>query len=256
MGCIGPMAGSVEDVALGYAALTNEENQLAATAGSLRGLRVGHIRDGYFATLVHPAVRGALDDAAEVLVAAGATLVEASLPGIDGALHTWGNIAWPEFAVAYPDLDLDRVGQQIAAHYRYGQDLSATDRSLALEHAARIQATFVAALHDLDALLLPVTAYPAPRFADEEIAVGDGQTLNVFRGGPVWFTCPIDIAMLPALSLPSGFDPEGLPLGLQLVGRFADEWTLLRIGHAYQALTTHHLSAPARPSFTTAEVPA
>ncbi len=41
MGCIGPMAGSVEDVALGYAALANEQNQLAATAGSLRGLRVG-----------------------------------------------------------------------------------------------------------------------------------------------------------------------------------------------------------------------
>jgi aspartyl-tRNA(Asn)/glutamyl-tRNA(Gln) amidotransferase subunit A len=247
MGCIGPMAGSVEDVALGYAVLANEPNQLAATAGSLRGLRVGHIHDGYFATLVHPAVRGALDAAAEVLAAAGATLVEASLPGMDGALHTWGNIAWPEFAVAYPDLDLDRVGQQIAGHYRYGQHLSATDRSLAHEHATWIQAVFVAALHDLDALLLPVTAYPAPRFADEEIAVGGGQTLNVFRGGPVWFTCPIDIAMLPALSLPSGFDPEGLPLGMQLVGRFADEWTLLRIGHAYQALTTHHLRAPALP---------
>lgn len=256
MGCIGPMAASVEDVAVGYAVLANEENQLPATAGSLRGLRVGHIGDGYFATLVHPAVRGALDAAAEILVAAGATLVEASLPGIDGALHTWGNIAWPEFAVAYPDLDLDRVGQQIAGHYRYGQQLSATDRCLAHEHATRIQAVFVATLRDLDALLLPVTAYPAPRFVDEEIAVGDGQTLNVFRGGPVWFTCPIDIAMLPALSLPSGFDPEGLPLGMQLVGRFADEWTLLRIGHAYQTLTTHHLRVPARPAFTPAEGPA
>ncbi|HLI55997.1 MAG TPA: amidase family protein, partial [Actinomycetota bacterium] len=112
---------------------------------------------------------------------------------------------------------------------------------------------FVAALHDLDALLLPVTAYPAPRFADEEIAVGDGQTLNVFRGGPVWFTCPIDIAMLPALSLPCGFDPQGLPLGMQLVGRFADEWTLLRIGQAYQALTTYHRRAPVLPSFTIVE---
>jgi aspartyl-tRNA(Asn)/glutamyl-tRNA(Gln) amidotransferase subunit A len=250
MGCIGPMAASVEDVALGYAVLANEQNQLTATPESVRGLRIGRIHDGYFATLIHPAVRNALDNAAEVLVAAGATLVEASLPDIDGALHTWGNIAWPEFAVAYPDLDLDRVGQQIAGHYRYGQQLSATDRSLAHEHATRIQAVFVAALRHVDVLLLPATAYPAPRFTDEELTVGDGQTLNVFRGGPVWFTCPIDIAMLPALSLPAGFDAEGRPLGMQFVGRFADEWTLLRIGRAYQALTTHHLRVPGLPPTT------
>ena len=68
----------------------------------------------------------------------------------------------------------------------------------------------------------------------------------MFRGGPVWFTCPIDIAMLPALSLPAGFDPHGLPLGVQLVGGFAAEWTLLRIGRAYQELTTHHLAIPTR----------
>ncbi|MPZ78920.1 MAG: hypothetical protein GEV28_00350 [Actinophytocola sp.] len=250
LGCVGPMAASVDDVALGYAALANERNQLAAAAGSVRGLRVGRVHDGYYATLIHPAVRGALDDVADVLVAAGATLVDANLPDIDGALHTWGNIAWPEFAVAYPDLDLDRVGQQIVGHYRYGQQLSATDRSLAHQHATRIHAAFVAALHDVDALLLPATAYPAPRFDDDEITVGEGQTLNVFRGGPVWFTCPVDIAMLPALSLPAGFDPDGLPLGIQLIGRFADEWTLLRIGHAYQALTTHHLRAPALPPTT------
>jgi Asp-tRNA(Asn)/Glu-tRNA(Gln) amidotransferase A subunit family amidase len=238
------MAASVADLAVGYAALANEHNQVNATARSLSGLRVGRIHDGYFARLIHPAVRGALDDATDVLVAAGATLVEANLPDIDGALHTWGDIAWPEFAAAYPDLDLDRVGQQIAGHYRYGRQLSATDRSLAHEHAGRIQAAFAAALHDVDALLLPATAYPAPHFGDDEIVVGDGQTLDVFRGGPVWFTCPIDIALLPALSLPGGFDPQGLPLGIQLVGRFAAEWTLLHIGHAYQALTTHHLRVP------------
>jgi aspartyl-tRNA(Asn)/glutamyl-tRNA(Gln) amidotransferase subunit A len=80
--------------------------------------------------------------------------------------------------------------------------------------------------------------------------VGVGESLNVYRGGPVWFTCPIDIAMLPALSLPAGFDPQGLPLGVQLVGAFAEEWTLLRLGRAYQELTTHHLATP-KPPLTT-----
>jgi aspartyl-tRNA(Asn)/glutamyl-tRNA(Gln) amidotransferase subunit A len=53
--------------------------------------------------------------------------------------------------------------------------------------------------------------------------------------------------MLPALSLPAGFDTAGLPLGVQLVGRFAAEWTLLRIGRVFQELTTHHLPTPSLP---------
>jgi aspartyl-tRNA(Asn)/glutamyl-tRNA(Gln) amidotransferase subunit A len=99
----------------------------------------------------------------------------------------------------------------------------------------------------VDALLLPATGYTAPRFDEDDIAVGNGQTLNVFRGGPVWFTCPVDIVMLPALSLPAGFDSAELPLGVQLVGGFADEWTLLRIGRAFQELTAHHLRIPLSP---------
>jgi len=248
MGCIGPMAASVEDVAVGYATLTNEANPLSAPSASIRGLRIARVANGYYDALIHPDVRGALHGAANVLVAAGATLVDSDLPDIDGALHTWGNLAWPEFAASYPDLDLNRVGQQIVGHYRYGQQLSAREKCLAHEHAMRIQAALATALNDVDALLLPATAYTAPQFEDDEVRVGDAETLNVFRGGPVWFTCPIDIAMLPALSLPAGFDPQGLPLGIQLVGNFAAEWTLLRIGRAYQALTTHHLRTPIHPS--------
>ncbi len=248
LGCIGPMAASVEDVAWGYAALANEQNQLATpTAASVHGLRIGRVRNGYFSALIHPVIRDALDHVGEVLTSAGGTLVDTDLPEMEGALHTWGNIAWPEFAVAYPDLELDRVGQQIVGHYRYGQQLSPRDRCQARGHATRIRATFARALHDVDALLLPATAYPAPRFDDDEINVGTAETLNVYRGGPVWFTCPIDIAMLPALSLPAGFDPHGLPLGVQLVGDFAAEWTLLRLGRAYQERTTHHLAIPTRP---------
>jgi Asp-tRNA(Asn)/Glu-tRNA(Gln) amidotransferase A subunit family amidase len=248
LGCVGPMAATVDDVALGYSVLTDSVPAVPVMQRSQRGMRVGRVRDGYFAQLVHPAVRGALDHVADVLAESGATLVEVQLPHVDGALHTWGDIAWPEFANAYPDLDLSRVGEQIAGHYRYGQQLGARAQALAHQHAARMQAAFTNALRDVDALLLPATAYPAPRFADEEIAVGDGRMLNVFRGGPVWVTCPVDIAMLPALSLPAGFDATGLPLGVQLVGGFAAEWTLLRIGRAFQALTAHHLQEPSLPT--------
>lgn len=243
MGCAGPMAATVEDVALGYAALTSESGQ-PAWADSLAGVRIGRVREGYFSRLIHPHVRVALDHVADALIDAGAVLVDASLPDMDGALRTWGDIAWPEFATVYPDLDLDHVGHQIAEHYRYGKTLDPHRRAAASEHAERMQAAFVAALRGVDAVLLPATGYAAPLFTDDEIAVGDGESLNVFRGGPVWFTCPMDVGKLPALSVPAGFDPGGLPLGVQLLGGFGAEWTLLRIGHAFQRLTGHHLRTP------------
>jgi aspartyl-tRNA(Asn)/glutamyl-tRNA(Gln) amidotransferase subunit A len=244
MGCAGPMAASVEDVALGYSALTRQPDRTVSADGSLAGMRIGRIRDGYFARLIHPQVRAALDHVADTLVDAGAVTVDVSLPDMDGALRTWGDLAWPEFATVYPDLDLDKVGHQIAEHYRYGKTLDPHRRAFASEHAERMQAAFVTALRDVDAVLLPATAYPAPLFTDDEIAVGDGESLNVFRGGPVWFTCPMDVGKLPALSVPAGFDPGGLPLGVQLLGGFGAEWRLLRIGHAFQQLTRHHLRTP------------
>ena len=57
------------------------------------------------------------------------------------------------------------------------------------------------------------------------------------------FTVPANLAGIPGLSLPCGF-ADGLPAGLQLLGRPFDEATLLRAGHAYQSLTTHHLARP------------
>jgi aspartyl-tRNA(Asn)/glutamyl-tRNA(Gln) amidotransferase subunit A len=255
MGCAGPMAATVEDVALGYAALTGEPGHPVLADRSLAGVRIGRVREGYYSRLIHPHVRAALEHVADVLGHGGAVLVDTSLPDMDGALRTWGDIAWPEFATVYPDLDLDHVGHQIAEHYRYGRTLDPHRRARASEHAERMQTAFVAALQGVDAVLLPATGYAAPLFTDDEIAVGDGESLNVFRGGPVWFTCPMDVGKMPALSVPAGFDPSGLPIGIQLLGKFGAEWTLLRIGHAFQQLTGHHLRTPAPYPGPAAAVP-
>jgi aspartyl-tRNA(Asn)/glutamyl-tRNA(Gln) amidotransferase subunit A len=61
------------------------------------------------------------------------------------------------------------------------------------------------------------------------------------------FTISCNLAGLPGLSLPCGFDNRGLPIGLQLLGRAFDEPTLLRVGAAYEDATTWHTRAPAEP---------
>jgi aspartyl-tRNA(Asn)/glutamyl-tRNA(Gln) amidotransferase subunit A len=58
------------------------------------------------------------------------------------------------------------------------------------------------------------------------------------------FTCPFNLTGQPAISLPCGFSKDGLPIGLQIVGRPFDEPTLLRIAHAYEQATKWHLRRP------------
>jgi aspartyl-tRNA(Asn)/glutamyl-tRNA(Gln) amidotransferase subunit A len=72
--------------------------------------------------------------------------------------------------------------------------------------------------------------------------------MNVYRGGPVWFTCPVNVAGLPALSLPAGFNADGLPVGVQLVGKPDGEETLFAIGAAFQQLTDYHTKVQPPPT--------
>ena len=58
------------------------------------------------------------------------------------------------------------------------------------------------------------------------------------------FTGVPSLAGLPALSLPVGFDPDGLPVGMQVIGRPFDEGLLFRVGHAYQRVTNWHTRSP------------
>ena len=58
------------------------------------------------------------------------------------------------------------------------------------------------------------------------------------------FTHLASLTGLPSLSIPAGFSKEGLPVGVQLVGRQFGEPTLLRLGHAYQQATDWHLRRP------------
>jgi len=59
------------------------------------------------------------------------------------------------------------------------------------------------------------------------------------------FTIPVNLAGIPALALPCGFSREGLPIGLQIMGKHFDEGKLLRVGYAFEQNTDFHLKKPA-----------
>jgi aspartyl-tRNA(Asn)/glutamyl-tRNA(Gln) amidotransferase subunit A len=76
------------------------------------------------------------------------------------------------------------------------------------------------------------------------VSLGDGRTMDVRRGAISLLTRPVNLAGLPALAFPSGFSAQGIPLGVQLIGRPGDEGSLLALGAAWQERTDHHRPAP------------
>lgn len=99
---------------------------------------------------------------------------------------------------------------------------------------------FEKAFAEVDAVICPAT--PTAAFKRGEKT---GDPLQMYLSDV--FTAPLNLAGLPGLSIPGGFTPEGLPMGLQFVGPPLSESLLLRLSHAFQSVTDHHEKAPLLP---------
>jgi aspartyl-tRNA(Asn)/glutamyl-tRNA(Gln) amidotransferase subunit A len=92
-------------------------------------------------------------------------------------------------------------------------------------------------------LATPMCGIAAPKLGQRKVAI-DGETVSVMA--PLTrYTRVFNLAGLPAISVPCGFSSEGLPLGLQLVGRAWDEATVLQAAYAYETATEWSQRCPA-----------
>jgi aspartyl-tRNA(Asn)/glutamyl-tRNA(Gln) amidotransferase subunit A len=95
----------------------------------------------------------------------------------------------------------------------------------------------------VDALIAPVAPMPAPTIAESDVGGGDGAEAVIQR--ITRFTRPFNYLGLPSMSIPCGFDLNGLPIGLQMSGRPFAEAAVLQAGDAYQRDTDWHARRPA-----------
>jgi aspartyl-tRNA(Asn)/glutamyl-tRNA(Gln) amidotransferase subunit A len=100
-----------------------------------------------------------------------------------------------------------------------------------------ISADYEKAFDSVDAVILPTSPTPAFRFGDK---VDDPLSMYLTD----IFTVTANLTGLPALSIPAGFSDKGLPIGVQLVGRYFDEATILKLAHAFQKETEFHTAIP------------
>ena len=254
MDTVGPLSRTVEDCALMLQAIAGPDPQdrltrqepppdyRAALTGDVRGLRCGILREVLDAPSVDAATRQAILDAANVLAGLGAEVREVSAPLAAHAGAINGGIRL-EAPTTYREL-LRRRPQDIAHDNRIGYltnaIMPAAHYYKAIQLRTLLRAQILQTLESVDLLLSPTAGVPAQPLSPDPVITGKH---NVNRTPWLLTTVP-SLANLPALALPCGFSPDGLPLSLQIAGRPYADPTVLRAGHAYEQATNWHTRRP------------
>ncbi|MCJ2100528.1 amidase [Methylobacterium sp. E-046] len=243
----GPLARTVEDVALLYEAISGPDLRDPTTRGiapdapwpvlnrGVRGLRLGRMpaaeREGVAADML-----AAYDAALDLLAGQGAEIVDVALPFRFSDCVAMSQITNAEAYFVNGALAEDPsapLGDAVRARILAGAQVPAQDYLATLHRRAAMKLHYAAAVEGIDALLTPTTECAAVALAEVDEA-----------HLPSRFTRFGNLLDLCGLSLPNGFTATGLPLSLQIVCRGYDEAMALRIGQAYQRVTDWHLRRP------------
>lgn len=229
---IGPMARTVADCARLYdvVAVQTTERGLGHLPA---GLRLGVLRT--FPD-VAPEVAARLVAAAGGFAALGVRLVEIERAPLDVINEHALVVFAREMADRYAELMREQAGvihPEVLERLRRGAAIERSAYFDALAARDALARDFAAtAFGAVDVLLLPAAPAVAPLASD--VIAGRAAT----AGDPGRYTRAFNYLDLPALVLPAGVDSDGLPIGMQLVGRPGDEAGLLALGHAFESLTS------------------
>jgi aspartyl-tRNA(Asn)/glutamyl-tRNA(Gln) amidotransferase subunit A len=254
---VGPLARSAEDCALllGLMAGADPEDltaiggpvpdYAAATREPIKGLTIG-VPSAFYVDDLDPEVARILDETIAVLRHEGAEIVEVELPDQRQLTAACQLVLAVEAAAHHKRWLIERpqdYGPQVLMRLQNGLAIPAVSYLEAMRWRGPALAAYNAAVARVDAVIAPVAPVPAPTIAESD--VGNGPDAEAVIQRLTRFTRPINYLGLPALAIPSGFTRDGLPVGMQLIGRSFDEAVLLRIGAAFQRATDFHARAPA-----------
>ncbi len=236
----------------------------AVLGEDLKGKRIGLVREFQSWGELQPAVAETFADNVDTLRSLGAQIETVSLPSLEYAISVYYILAPSEASSNLGRYDGVRFGPRTAgaenlralfARTReegFGPEvkrrimlgtfaLSAGYYDAYYLRAMRIRemlrADFGQAFGQVDLIACPTS--PAPAF---KLGEKTGDPLQMYMVDA--FTLPANLAGVPAISVPGGFSPEGLPLGLQLMATHFAEGELLRAAHAFEGATEHHRRRP------------
>lgn len=267
----GPLARTAEDAAIMMNVLAGfdekdstsmqrpKEDFTASLNNGIAGLKIGLPKE-YFSADLDKEIAAQIQDAVKTLEKAGAIIKEVSLPYSDLAVSAYYVIAPAEASANLSRFDGVRYGYRchnpanledlykrtraegfgdevkrriLVGTYALSAGFYDAYYSKAQKIRRLIKNDFAKALNDVDVILGPTT--PSPAFA-----LGSKKSDPVQMYLEDIYTIAVNLAGLPAISVPCGMK-NGLPIGLQLIGKAFDDALLLNVAHQYQQLSDWHL---------------
>ena len=225
----GPLARSCADAARLLEGMTG--GTFASTPRPLAGLRLGIMRHDGVERFQAPAVGQLFDRAVVTLAAAGAVIRPVEIDDLDRASDAVMVILHPEASVIHQRRIADDpagFGEITRLQIEAGFAVPATAYVRAQQLRRTLSARFRALFEGVDAVLSPSVPWPAPA---EDPPIGDDA-----GDGEMLYSALYNLIGLPALSIPCGLTPEGLPAGLQIVGPWQADAAVLSIGAALEPL--------------------
>jgi aspartyl-tRNA(Asn)/glutamyl-tRNA(Gln) amidotransferase subunit A len=271
---IGPITRNVEDNAFLLKAIAGHDQMDSTSAkvdipdyigsltGDIKGLRIAVPKE-YLGEGVNEEVRKSVMDALGVLERLGATWEEVSLPHSKYALATYYLLSSSEASANLARFDGVRYGyrtpnaENLIEMYKktraegFGEEvkrrimlgtfaLSSGYYDAYYKKAQKVRTLikqdFEKVFEQYDVIVGPTTPTPAFKLGEN---TRDPMTMYVND----ILTIPVNLAGVPAISVPCGFD-KGLPLGLQIIGRHFDESTVYKVAHAFEQATEFHKQQP------------
>ncbi len=273
----GPMAVSAEDCALVLNAIAGFDERDSTSAqeavpdftatlnDSIEGVKIGLPKE-FFAEGLDQQVATIIDRAVQAFKARGAVVKEVSLPNSHLAVPVYYVVAPAECSSNLSRFDGVRFGHRcenphdltdlyersrwegfgdevkrriMVGTYALSSGYYDAYYLKAQQVRRLIRQDFVEAFKDVDVLMGPVTpttAFKLGELIDDQLAMYLADI----------YTIPTSLAGLPGMSLPIGFDDQGLPVGMQLIGNYFQEGRMLNIAHQYQQHSDWHLQVPAQ----------
>jgi aspartyl-tRNA(Asn)/glutamyl-tRNA(Gln) amidotransferase subunit A len=270
---IGPFGSTVEDVALLLQGIAGHDPMDSTSLSvpipdysqslipELKGFRVGVITD-LLGEGCDPVVREAVQGALQQYQDLGAEIIEIQCPNFSYGLATYYIIAPSEASANLARYDGVKYGLREPADSLVPMYTKTRQKGFGAEVKRRImigtyalssgyydayylkaqkvrtliRQDFTKAFTQVDVLISPTTPTPAFKAGEHE------DPLSMYLCDLM--TIPVNLAGLPGLSLPCGFSPEGLPIGLQIVGDVLQESKVLRAAYAYEQATEWHKKHP------------
>lgn len=272
---IGPIAPSVRDCAAIFDAIAGYDDldttsaeltfdTLASLSGGVKGMKIG-IPRSFFGKGLDDEVRSKVEAAARLLESEGTIVEEFEFPMLDYAVPAYYIIASAEASSNLSRFDgvkygyrsenaeglrdiylksrTEGFGSEVKKRIMLGAFVLSSGYydayyNKALQVKALIKGAFDDAFERYDMLLGPVAPTTAPLLGE---SLKD--PLSMYLSDI--YTVSANLAGLPGLSLPCGFDSKGMPIGMQLMGKAFDDGKLLRVGGFYQEITDFHKKLPA-----------